>query len=370
VGAKLVIASRDDIADGRKLRVLLETSGATVMQATPATWRVLIAADWRGKEGFNVMCGGEAFPPDLVAALLERACVWNMYGPTETTIWSTCAELGRGDPRVTIGGPIDNTSIYILDRLGQPVPVGVPGELVIGGLGVSLGYLNRPELTASRFVPDPFRGAVMYRTGDIAAWRADGQVVYQGRADHQVKVRGYRIELGEIESILAEHPAVELCVVTVREDRPGDARVVAYVVLRAGMTLTPSDVRKHLRKKLPDYMIPQHVVELDEMPLTPAGKIARRGLPAPAGVVPTVEARPPQTPSELVVARIWKDLLHTERVAATDNFFEIGGHSLLSMTAVARIQAETGANVSLRDLLLLSLEQIALGFEPPRETDP
>ena len=379
VGARLVIAGADQVRDGRQLRALLETSGATVMQATPATWRLLLAAGWNGPPRFvpgpsveagrvpprfRALCGGEAFPPDLVAALVERAIVWNMYGPTETTIWSTCVELERDDPRVTIGGPIDNTSIYILDGLGQPVPVGVPGDLVIGGLGVSLGYLHRPELTAARFVRDPFRddGSLAYRTGDIAAWRGDGKIIYHHRADHQVKVRGYRIELGEIECVLAEHPAVARCVVIVREDRPGDARVVAYVVFESGRTLTASDVRKHLRKKLPDHMIPQHVVELASLPLTPAGKVARQALPAPAGAVLATDARAPNTPHELVVARIWKELLHTDRVAASDNFFEIGGHSLLSMAVAARIHAETGTRVSLRDLLLLSLEQIALGL--------
>jgi amino acid adenylation domain-containing protein len=365
VGAALVLATADQARDGRALRELLDARGATVMQATPATWRLLVGAGWSGGPRFKVLCGGEAFPPDLVEQLLERAgSVWNMYGPTETTIWSTCAEIDRADPRVTLGRPIDNTSIYVVDALGAPVPVGTPGELIIGGLGVTLGYLHRPELTAARFVPDPFRDgdARMYRTGDIAAWRADGQLVYHGRADHQVKVRGYRIELGEIESVLAEHPSVERCAVIVREDRPGDARVVAYVVLHAGKALTASDVRKHLRKRLPDHMIPQHVVELKELPLTPAGKIARAALPAPAGAIPAPEARAPETPDEQLIARIWQELLRVERVAATDNFFEIGGHSLLSMTVVARIEAETGAKVALRDLLLQSLEQIARGL--------
>ncbi len=362
VGARVVLAATEQARDGRLLRDLLEDSGATVMQATPATWRLLIAAGWRGGERFTALCGGEALPADLVALLLERvARLWNMYGPTETTIWSTCGELDRADPRVTIGAPIDNTEVYVLDDLGQPVPIGTPGELVIGGLGVSLGYLKRPELTAARFVPDRFRGgeARMYRTGDIVAWRADGQLLYHRRVDHQVKLRGYRIELGEIETVLAEHAAIERCVVIVREDRPGDARVVAYVVLRPGKTLTASDVRKHLRKKLPDHMIPQHVVELAALPLTPAGKIARTALPAPVGAAPTAVARAPQTADELMLARIWKDLLRLDRVSATDNFFEIGGHSLLSMAVVARIHTETGLRLSLRDLLLQSLEQLA-----------
>ncbi len=366
VGATLVIAGAEQLRDGRHLRALLDDVGATVMQATPSTWRLLLATDWQGRPGFKALCGGEAFPPDLVAALHARVhSLWNMYGPTETTIWSTCARLDPDDPRVTIGQPIDNTSVYVVDALLQPVPVGTPGELMIGGLGVSLGYLRRPELTEARFVPDPFRGgaALMYRTGDIASWRADGNLVYHHRVDHQVKVRGYRIELGEIETVLAAHPAVARCAVIVREDRPGDARVVAYVVLAEGATLTPSDVRKHLRKQLPDYMIPQHVVELATMPLTPAGKLARAALPAPAGAAPSPQARAPETPDEQRIARIWQELLQLERVAATDNFFEIGGHSLLSMAVVARLQAETGVHVPLRDLLLLSLEQLARGLE-------
>ena len=183
--------------------------------------------------------------------------------------------------------------------------------------------------------------------------------MFHQRADHQVKIRGYRVELGEIETVLSEHSTVKRCVVLVREDRPGDARIVAYVVLRAGATLTASDVRKHLRRRLPEFMIPQHVVEIAALPLTPAGKIDRKALPPPAGAMPAREARAPKTPCEIRLARIWKDLLHTERVTATDNFFDIGGHSLLSMEVVARIQAETGVRVSLRDLLLHSLEHIA-----------
>ncbi|MBK6695868.1 MAG: amino acid adenylation domain-containing protein [Myxococcales bacterium] len=369
VGAKVVVASADVAQNGRKLRDLLESSGATIMQATPATWRALIAAGWRGAKPFKVLCGGEAFPADLLAPLFERAsAIWNMYGPTETTIWSTCAPLDASDPRISIGGPIDNTSVYVLDPLGQPTPLGVPGELCIGGLGVSLGYKNRQTLTDARFVPDPFRAASalgpgkMYKTGDVVTQRADGTLLYQRRVDHQVKVRGYRIELGEIESVLAEHEAVDRSVVIVREDRPGDARLVAYLVLKRDQLLTASEVRKHLRKKLPEYMIPQHVVELPALPLTPAGKIARQALPPPDGVAKREDARAPSSPSELSLARIWREVLATESVAATDNFFELGGHSLLSMVVIARVETELGHRLNPRDLLLLTLEQLAKGF--------
>lgn len=378
VGAKIVIASAEQAADGEVLRKLVEDANISFMQATPSTWRLLIGAGWRGPRTddatFKVLCGGEAFPPDLAAQLLDRATsVWNMYGPTETTIWSTCVELSKSDPRMTIGRPIDNTSIYILDPLGQPVPIGVPGELTIGGVGVAHGYLNRPELTDSRFVHDPYwhlssgdsPGARMYKTGDLAAFRADGNVVYHRRLDHQVKVRGHRIELGEIETVLGEHEAVRECVVVVREDRPGDVRLVAYFVPREAQTVTASDLRKHLRKRLPEYMIPQHLVELPVLPLTPAGKINRKDLPAPAGAIPVAAARAPSSPAELRLAKVWADVLGSApTLSATDNFFEVGGHSLLSMAVIARLQKETGIRINPRDLLLSSLEQIAAKIEP------
>ncbi|MBK8253569.1 MAG: amino acid adenylation domain-containing protein [Polyangiaceae bacterium] len=366
-GAKLVIASAETAADGRELRVLLESSGATALQATPATWRLLLGAEFRPSGDFKVLCGGEALPSELVAPLLMLGGrVWNMYGPTETTIWSTCAEITTEDPRVTIGRPIDNTFVYVLDGRGEPVPVGVRGELFIGGQGVSLGYLGRTDLTAERFMPDPFRGgdARMYRTGDLVSLRADGSLLYHRRLDEQLKIRGHRIEPGEIEAVLSEHAAVSRCAVIVREDRPGDARLAAYLVPRSGQSITASDVRKHLRKKLPEYMIPQHVVELTALPLTPAGKLARRELPAPTGAGPSPKARRPETPGEKALARIWSEVLGTDLIAATDNFFDLGGHSLLSMMVVARIHAQTGFHVTPRDLLLRSLEQIAAQLTP------
>jgi amino acid adenylation domain-containing protein len=373
VGAKVVIASAEDAGDGDALRRLIDRANVTAMQATPSTWRLLLGAGWQGKKNLKVLCGGEAFPPPLAAQLVEKAGeVWNMYGPTETTIWSTCIRLLPEDNRITIGRPIDNTSIYILDPNGEPTAPGVPGELVIGGTGVTHGYLDRPELTESRFVPDPFadppsspRGR-MYRTGDLASFTSDGKIVYHRRLDHQVKVRGYRIELGEIESVLAEHPSVAESVVIVREDRPGDARLVGYYVPKPGKgALTATDLRKHLRKRLPDYMIPQHFVDLPAMPLTPAGKVDRKGLPMPQGALRAADTRAPSTPNEILLAKIWAEILGHDRIAAADNFFDLGGHSLLAMMVVARIRADVGAEIGPRDLLLSSLEQIAAQLRTP-----
>lgn len=371
VGATVVIASADQAADGVELLQLLQRSNATFMQATPSTWRLLLNAGFAPARSFKILCGGEAFPADLAAQLTSLSDqVFNMYGPTETTVWSTVDKLEHGQP-LTIGKPIDNTEIYILDALGQPQPVGVPGELIIGGLGVALGYLNRPELTQERFIPDPFStrpGATMYRTGDLAAFRDDGRIVYHRRLDHQVKVRGYRIELGEIETVLAAHEAIKNCAVVVREDKPGDARLCAYYAV-TGLSPTASDLRKHLRQKLPDYMLPQHFTELPSLPLTPAGKIDKKGLPAPQGVVHTKEQRKPSTPAELLIANVWKDVLKLEEVSATDNFFELGGHSLLSMVVIAQLQKQTGIRVPPRELLLSSLEQLAslIGSAPGLE---
>lgn len=284
-GGQVVVASRDAQRDGHGLRRLLEASGATCMQATPSGWRLLLATGWQGGPRFRALVGGESLPPDL-AATLAGCCgeVWNMYGPTETTVWSTCARIASPVEAVTIGRPLDNTSVWVLDGRGRPCPVGVPGELWIGGDGVALGYHRRPRLTAERFIPDPFDarpGARLYRTGDFGRWRADGNLEHLGRLDSQVKLRGYRIELGEIEASLAGCEGVSACVATVREDRPGDARLVAYVVPGPGPEPSIRALRHILRSRLPGYMVPQHVVLVDALPLSPNGKVDRKALPAP-----------------------------------------------------------------------------------------
>jgi amino acid adenylation domain-containing protein len=379
VGAEIVLATRDQATDGTALRGLLEQHKATTMQATPATWRMLIEAGWRGGAAFKALCGGEALPPELAEALLHRVGVlWNMYGPTETTVWSTCARVELGSGGVTIGTPIDNTTIWILDDAGRPVPIGVPGELYIGGAGVALGYHQRPELTAERFVADPFSaGGRLYRTGDLARWRADGQLQHLGRTDFQVKVRGYRIELGEIEVALARHAQVGEAVVVAQPGPGGEQRLVAYLVPR-GAAPPPAELREHLRGSLPDYMVPAVFVALDKLPLTPNGKVDRKALPA-ADVAPAaVRDAPfsaPRTPGEILVAGVWRELLGVERIAVSDNFLDLGGHSLLIMQAIAKLEARTGKRISPRTFIFQTLEQIARDYdtqrpEPPRPSRP
>jgi amino acid adenylation domain-containing protein len=371
VGAQVVLASRDDAIDGQALCSLLLSSQATVMQATPATWRMLIEAGWAGSPAFKALIGGEALPADLAAQLLERTGeLWNMYGPTETTVWSTCCKVSSLDAGISIGRPIANTQVHILDERLQPCPIGVPGEICIGGDGVTLGYLHRPELTADRFIDDPWRpGAKLYRTGDRGRWRHDGMLEHQGRMDFQVKVRGYRIELGEIETTLASHPQVARTVVIVREDRPGDARLVAYVVPR-GDTPQPHALREHLRLSLPDYMLPQHFVAIDAIPLLPNGKIDRKALPAPTDAGPIHDATfvAPHTEAQIAIADIWKRLLAIDQVALSDNFFDLGGHSLLAMRAVGEMEPILGCRIPVRRMIFETLAQLAADATPAPQT--
>lgn len=354
-GGRVVVASRDDARDGHELRRLLEASGATAMQATPSGWRLLVEAGWSGGAGFKALAGGEGLPQDLAVTLRDRCGeLWNMYGPTETTVWSTCAHLRAPEQGISIGKPIANTSVWILDERQQPCPVGVPGEIWIGGDGVTLGYLNRPELTAERFVADPWSDqpdARMYRTGDRGRWRNDGSLEHLGRLDFQVKVRGYRIELGEIEANLASHPGIERCVVTVREDRPGDVRLVAYVVAAAGAEPSADEMRQHLQAALPAYMVPQHFVQLDTIPLSPNGKIDRKALPAPDFTAQGGVARiAPRTDLERRIAAIMEDVLALPGIGVDDDFFALGGHSLLAAQLTSRLNRELDVSLSLRTL--------------------
>jgi amino acid adenylation domain-containing protein len=351
VGACVVVASRERAMDGRELATLLAQSGATVMQATPATWRMLIESGWVGAPTFKVLCGGEALSRDLAAALLKRAGeVWNLYGPTETTIWSTRCRVGASEGPVPIGRPLANTQMYVLDAHGQPVPIGVAGELYIGGNGVARGYLNRPELTSERFVPDPFRdvpGARLYRTGDLARYWANGDLECLGRLDHQVKIRGFRIEAGEVEEVLRQHPTVQQAAVLAREDRPGDRRLVAYVVPTTGSTLEPPALREFARRQLPDYMVPSAFVALDSLPLTPNAKVDRKALPAPelAAAKVAVEFVAPRTEFERTIAEIWRTVLGVDQVGLHDNFFDVGGHSLLLVRVQRRLEQALGRMV-------------------------
>ncbi len=367
VGAQVVLASAEQNVDGRALRALLEASQATLMQATPSTWRMLIDAGWSGAPGFKALIGGEALALDLARALLARVGeLWNMYGPTETTVWSTCWRVEQIDAGICIGQPIANTQVHVLDAAGQLCPIGVPGEIYIGGDGVALGYLRRPELTDERFVRDidavSDPAARMYRTGDLGRRRHDGQIEHLGRLDHQVKIRGHRIELGEIEAHLSSHPGVARAVVIAREDRPTDVRIVAYVVPRGAMPAA-HELRDHLRTTLPQYMLPQHFVAMGTLPLLPNGKLDRTQLPPPgtaANEAPVVQAL--GTEHERAIAEVWKRLLGVDSVARSDNFFDLGGHSLLAMRAVSEIEQTLGLRLSPRRLVFETLAQVAGGL--------
>jgi len=351
VGARVEIADRDTAADGVKLAALLESAGATTLQATPATWRVLLESGWQGRQGLKALCGGEALPGDLARELVARVgdsgSVWNVYGPTETTVWSALRRVNGVDGTaaatltVPVGRPLDNTEIFLLDRTGEPVPVGVAGELHIGGDGLARGYLGRPDLTAERFVPDPFAGGRLYRTGDLARYLPDGSVAFLGRIDHQVKVRGFRIEPAEVEAALLKQPGVREAVVVAREDRPEDRRLVAYVVgAEKGASPAAGELREALAAELPLYMVPAVFVVLDQLPLTGSGKIDRRALPAPetGRSSDDVTYVAPRTPVETTLAAIWSEVLGIERVGARDDFFALGGHSLTATSVLSRVR--------------------------------
>jgi amino acid adenylation domain-containing protein len=343
-GASLVIVPREETIDGARLASRLASCGATFVQATPTTWQLLLDTGWAGDDRLKIVCGGEALPRSLANQLIVRgAALWHMYGPTETTVWSSVLRLGPGDGPPPIGGPISNTSFYVLDPGGLPVPVGVVGELYIGGHGLARGYRSREALTAEKFVEDSFAtepGRRLYRTGDLVRWRPNGTLDFVGRADHQVKLRGFRIELGEIESVLREHSAVRDAVVIPREDIAGDRRLVAYLI-GEGPVPDAMDLRAFLTPRLPAYMIPSAFAVLEALPLTPGGKIDRNALPAPDGASRATHAyAPPTTELESALAAIWQRLLGVEQVGVDDDFFELGGHSLLAVQMVGAVEAE------------------------------
>ena len=439
-GGTVHVADRDDTGDGHRLAERLQQWNITVMQATPGTWRLLLAADWQPTEGFRALVGGEPLPLDLARDLTALPLtLWNMYGPTETTVWSTCWQVPPQPSYIRIGGPIDNTRIHIVDAHGQEVPVGAAGEIIIAGEGVALGYLNRPELTEDRFIPDDFvknnseqnqpariDGRRAYRTGDSGRWHHDGTLEHLGRLDHQVKVRGYRIELGEIESVLSTFEGITQVVTIVREDVPGDQRLVAYMVVddpeaapREANREEASALRSHLRKQLPDYMVPQHFVWLPTFTLLPNGKIDRKALPRPdqlarsipnrhastvmpgsSGTARGATPRTPATASSLIqnvgadavsagmttassgetmrvtgsatgatpastdatpsaapvpallprVQALMAEYLRLPEVAADDDFFAVGGHSLLAAQLLQALGRELGRKIPLATL--------------------
>lgn len=356
VGGRVVIASREVTADGVELGRLLASSGATVMQATPATWRMLLETGWKGDSRLKILSTGEALDRPLANQLLATGAeVWNLYGPTETTIYSGVIRLTESVGPVAIGSPIANTHFYVVDQFMNPVPIGIYGELCIGGAGLAHGYLNRPALTAEKFIPDPFSsepGAHLYRTGDLVRYREDGTLEFAGRLDHQVKVRGFRIELGEIEAVLSQHESVRAAVVAAREERPGEQRLVAYVVGNENPLPTASEWRAFLIQRLPEYMIPSVFVNLESLPLLPNGKVNRRALPAPDSSRPELRRAfvPPEDPMQAKLVELWKDVLKLDQVGIHDDFFELGGDSILATRLVSRVRRHFDVELPLREL--------------------
>jgi amino acid adenylation domain-containing protein len=370
VGARIQLVSEETAADSRLLSRVLVSSGASVMQATPATWRMLLDGGWMARKGFRALCGGEVLSRELADALLDAVDeLWNLYGPTETTVWSTAGRVERGSALISIGRPITGTQIYVVDGGGELTPIGVPGEILIGGSGVAIGYHRRPEMTAERFVRDRFsvhpRGP-LYRTGDLGRWGADGRLYHMGRLDHQVKVRGFRIELGEIEAALEAHPAVRQATVVANEIEAGDVRLVAYVVFRNGQDITPTELRRYLKQDLPRYMIPTIIVALNSLPLMFNGKVDRKALPDPFvnGQRSLSVHEPPAPGLEQLISSIWQDVLKIDTIGAQDNFFELGGHSLLSLQVAVLLKKRTGLHMDPRVLFYHNLRQVAAGLAP------
>ncbi len=340
---QVVIAAREVALDPDQLAELLVASRATVLQATPATWSALVGNQWPGHADLKALCGGEALNRSLADRLLDRRLeLWNVYGPTETTIWSTVRRVLPGVGPIPVGRPIDNTTAFILDARQQPVPVGVPGELYLGGIGVARGYRNKPELTAEKFVrPAIAAGALLYRTGDHALYRLDGTIEVQGRADNQVKIRGYRIELEDVEVNLTAHPAIAFAAAKAWPDETGGYRLAAYLVGVGGPPPSAAELRQFLRGRVADYMIPSDIVALDAMPLTSNGKVDRKQLLEPARThIALALNDSPLTGEELRLAAIWAELLNVQNIAATDNFFNLGGHSLLLLKLIRLINKE------------------------------
>jgi thioesterase domain-containing protein len=348
VGARLALVSREIAVDGARLLKEMRKSEITVMQATPATWRLVLGAGWNGEKSLTIFSTGEALPRDLADRLLERGKnVWNLYGPTETTIWSTLHQLDGTAGPVLIGRPIANTQIHVLDSQLRSVPAGEPGELCIGGHGLARGYRGRPALAAEKFIPDPFSdepGARLYRTGDLARFLPDGNLECLGRIDHQVKIRGFRIELGEIEAVIAKVAGVREAVVAACEDVHGDKRLVAYVVPSRVPGPTATGLRRYLKERLPEYMVPSAFVSVTGLPLTPNGKVDRKALPAPDSQRPELETPlvAPRNELERTLVGIWEKVLDIRPIGVRDNVFELGLHSLTAARLFAEIEKGLG----------------------------
>jgi acetyltransferase-like isoleucine patch superfamily enzyme len=360
VGAQVEILPRDVAEDGERLVAHLVASKATAMNATPTSYRLMVESGWPRTPGFTAMSGGEPMPRELANAILERADeLWNLYGPTETTVYCTTGwNVPKGDAPLHVGIPMANTRAYVVDPRLELLPIGVPGELAIGGVCVARGYHARPDLTAERFIERSFDGGPaqrLYRSGDICRWKEDGTIEVLGRIDHQVKIRGFRVELGEIEGVIDQHPAVRGTVVMAREDTPGDKRLVAYMVLddlgRAEESLV-GEVRDRVREALPAYMMPAAFVVLDRFTRTANGKIDRKALPAPKETATRAagEFRAPATPLETAIAEVWQEVIGVEQVGVDDDYFDLGGHSLLVQRIRNGLEERIGRGISTVEL--------------------
>ena len=364
VGARCVIASGDTSRDGNELWKMLDEHDITAMQATPSAWKLLIAAGWPGKPTLKILCGGEGMSKDLAKDLIARASsVWNMYGPTETTVWSAIHQVTSSEGSIPIGRPIANTTMHVLDRNLHPVPIGVTGELYIGGEGLARGYLNRPELNAEKFCSISLgrkEQTLLYRTGDLARYRSDGAIECLGRTDTQVKVRGFRIELEEIEFVLRQHPDVRDACATVHDKGSGNPCLAAYVTpLQTAEAL--NEIRRFLKERLPSHMIPV-LASLDKLPLAPNGKLDRSALASldePAEETGNQSIEETDDPIEQLLVRIWTETLDVPHVTLYDNFFDLGGHSLLATQVVARLEQELGLRVKAKELAFQTLGQFA-----------
>lgn len=348
IGAQVIIAGDLDVRDGARLLGLVREHGVTVMQATPSTWQLLLESGWDGC-GVRILSGGEPLPLALAERLAKSdVAPINLYGPTETTIWSTAAVLRPSTGSIPIGAPLWNTDAYVLDRAMQLLPDGVVGELYLAGAGLARGYARAPGTTANRFVACPFgpRGARMYRTGDLVYRDPHGDLHFVGRGDAQVKLRGFRIELGEVEAALAALPNIARAAAAVREDRPGDRRLIGYIVPRPGDAADPAEIRRRLTAVLPGYMLPSAVVVVDDLPLTPNGKLDRKALPVPPVEVSRLVKGSSQL--ERTLCSLFAEVLGRTDCGPDDDFFALGGHSLLALRLINRIASELGGTVPLR----------------------
>jgi amino acid adenylation domain-containing protein len=340
-GAKLLIASEEMMEQPSLLGEAIDQFGVNMMQATPSIWQLLLDSGWKGKNDLKALCGGDALPRKFANKLLDKVgSLWNMYGPTETTIWSSANLINPGDNPVTIGQAIGNTQLYILDKYGQPVPLKVVGELHIGGEGLAKGYLNLPHMTKEKFVADRFSSnpqARLYKTGDRARYMPDGSIEILGRMDDQVKINGNRMELGEIMTVLLQHPSIQNGVVLTRKEDFGEKKLIAYFVPKNNMVIEQNELKEFLGKKLPSYMIPAFFVSLPSLPLSPSGKINRKDLPEPGNHQQSKSYVSPRNETEQILAEIWRNVLNIEQVGIHDNFFDLGGASMQSLQVVAKV---------------------------------